>query len=216
MSIRIPFKPLSAILALVASVALGAGPVQASPLLTFEDFESAPVKDASLPSLSTLVGLFTPASGFNVFVTSPGYTNFGPGLNPTTSSILTASGDENFSWQLAFSAQTVQLEMYLNDRGPATMEFFDAANALLGSITYGADSDPTNNLVTLSFDAGADIITRATFVSTNGGALNTGLDNIRIRQGTGGTVPAPGSLALVATAVVLAAAAGRRPARQVS
>lgn len=210
MNVRIAFKRLSAILALAA---LGAGSVQASPLIAFEDFESAPVKDASLPSLNTLVGLFTPASGLNVFVSSPGYTNFGPGLNPTTSSILTANGDESFNWLLAFSAQTVQLQIYLNDLGPATMAFFDAADALLGSLTYSADSDSSNNLVTLNFDAGADIITRATFVSTRGGTLNTGLDNITIAQGAGGAVPAPGSLALVATALMLAAAAGRRPTR---
>lgn len=186
-------------------------PAQASPLVAFEGFETVSTRDTSLSSLNTLVGLFTPGAGGsgNVFVSSPGYTNFGPGLNPTTSSILTANGDESFNWALAFAAATVQLEIYLNDLGPATMSFFDAADNLLAAFSYASDADATNNLVSLSYNAGSDVITRATFVSTRGGVLNTGLDNITIGQ-AGTIVPEPAGLALALTALVLAAGAGRR------
>jgi len=185
---------------------------QASPLVAFEDFESVATRDVSLPSLNTPVGTFTPAAGLNVFVSSPGYTNYGPGLNPTTSSILTANGDESFNWALAFAAATVSLEIYLNDLGPATMNFFDAADTLLASFSYAADGDSSNNLVSLSYNAGADLITRATFVSTLGGRLNTGLDNITIGQAGTAQVPEPAGIALVLSALGLAAAARRRRA----
>lgn len=181
--------------ALVAAAGL-MGSAQGSPLIAFEDFESMPAKDVALPSLSTLVGTFLPVGGGNVFVASPGYTNFGPGLNPTTSSILTASGPENFEWTLSFTAATVWLDIYLNDLGPAMMSFYDASDTLLTSFSYASDSDSSNNLVSLFYDAGANVITRATFVSTLGGVLNTGLDNITIAQSVPGGVPAPSALAL--------------------
>jgi hypothetical protein len=176
---------------------------QASPLLAFEDFESAPVKDAALASLNTLVGTFLPVAGGNVFVSSPNYTNFGPGLNPTTSSILTASGPENFDWTLSFAAATVSLQIYLNDLGPALLSLYDGSDTLLASFSYAGDSDSTNNLISLSYDAGADVITRATFVSTRGGELNTGLDNITIAQRGSTEVPAPSALTLALLALAL-------------
>lgn len=176
---------------------------QASPLLAFEDFESVVARDVSLTSLSTLVGTFEPGSGGNVFVSSPGYTNFGPGLNPTTTSILTADGPENFNWTLAFAAATVSMDIYLNDLGPALFSFYDASDTLLASFSYAADSDRSNNLVSLSYDAGDNVITRGTFVSTLGGVLNTGLDNIFIGQSGPVGVPAPPALALVLMALGL-------------
>ncbi len=211
-----PARPVSrALCVLAASVGLMTL-AQASPLLAFEDFESVPVKDASLPSLSTLVGTFVPAGGGNVFVSSPGYTNFGPGLNPTSSSILTASGHENFDWTLSFAAATVSLEIYLNDLGPALMSFYDASDTLLATFSYASDSDSTNNLVSLSYNAGADVITRATFVSTLGGVLNTGLDNITIAQRGSTEVPAPSvlSLALLALVLLPSSPAARRAAQR--
>ncbi len=188
----------------------------ASPLLAFEDFESVPVKDVSLPLLSTLVGTFLPVGGGNVFVSSPGYTNFGPGLNPTTSSILTASGHEHFDWTLSFAASTVSLEIYLNDLGPALLSFYDASNSLLASFNYAGDNDSNNNLVSLAYDAAANVITRATFVSTLGGVLNTGLDNIRIGQSVPTGVPTPSgmALALLALGLLSASQAGNRATQQ--
>ena len=199
---RTGFHALS-VLALTAGLMATA---QASPLLAFEDFESVPVRDTALPSLSTLVGTFLPVGGGNVFVSSPGYTNFGPGLNPTTSSILTASGPENFDWTLAFAAATVSLEIYLNDLGPASISFYDAGNTLLASFSYAADGNSSNNLVSLSYNAGANVITRSTFVSTLGGALNTGLDNITIGQNVPTGLPTPSALALALLALGLLSA----------
>ncbi len=195
-------------------LAAAATAAQASPLIAFEDFESVATRDVSLPLLDTLVGRFEPASGLNVYVASPGYTNFGPGLNPTTSSVLTANGDESFVWTLAFSAALVQLQVYLNDLGPATMSFYDATDTLLQTYTFDADADTTNNLAAISYDAGADVIARARFVSTRGGVLNTGLDNITIAQASGGgMVSTPASLALVGLALTLLAGATALPKR---
>ncbi len=200
---------LASLFAVVGTVCSSA---QASPLIAFEDFESAVPKDAPLSSLNTLVGTFTPTPGFNVFVSSPGYTNYGPGLNPTTSSILTANGDESFDWTFAFGAAEVWLEIYLNDLGPATLSFYGAGSNLLAGFVYADDSDSTNNLVSLHYDAGANVITNATFVSTNGGISNTGLDNITIAQ-RGDSVPEPSSLALVLAGLGLGALRARRRAQ---
>jgi hypothetical protein len=199
-------------LAAAVAMATAGWSAQASPLIAFEDFETVGPRDVSLALLNTAVGTFTPAPGFNVFIASPGYTNFGPGINPTTSSVLTASGDENFGWTFAFTAAMVQLEVYLNDLGPATLSFYDAADVLLQTFNFDADGDGTNNIANVSFDAGADVITRATFISTRGGLLNTGLDNITIAQASSGTVPAPATLALVVAALAGALASTARQA----
>src|SRR5687768_9618369 len=65
-----------------------------------EDFEAFTPKDVNL-SATFSTGFLTfqaydPPNNPNLVVASPGYTNFGAGLNPTTSSVLTTSGDENF------------------------------------------------------------------------------------------------------------------------
>lgn len=192
-------------------VALSSGVVHASPLIAMEDFESIGPRDVSLASLSTLVGTFTPSPGFDLVVASPGYTNFGPGLNPTTSSVLTANGDENFSLSLAFAAAQVWMEIYLNDLGPATLSFYDAADVLLREEIFVADGLSTNNLLSFSLDLGADVITRIGFTSTQGGVLNTGLDNITIAQ-RGTPVSAPPALALTLAGLgALWAATRQRP-----
>jgi hypothetical protein len=181
--------------------------------LVVEDFESAGPKDVALSSLMTSVGLFTPiAPGNNVWVASPGYTNFGPGLNPTTSSILTANGDEGFELVFALAASSFQTQIYLNDLGPATLELFNDAT-LLFSITYQADGDDTNNLVGLGVWHSVPM-TRMTFVSTLGGRLNTGLDNISLSPF--GAVPEPSSWALMIGGFALAGAAMRRKRASVS
>src|SRR4051812_2710987 len=70
-----------------------------------EDFESpALVKDASLPSFSHNGITFTGAAGApfpNVWVAPPGSLNFDPINVATTSSILPANGDEDFTAEFA-------------------------------------------------------------------------------------------------------------------
>lgn len=193
----------------IASIACAA-PAAAA---VIEDFESAGPKDTPLASLATSVGVFTPiAPGNNVWVASPGYTNFGPGLNPTTSSILTANGDEGFELVFAFAASNFQTQIYLNDLGPATLELYSGAS-LLFSITIQADADDTNNLFGLGVTHFLPM-TRMTFVSTLGGRLNTGLDNISLTPFA--AVPEPASWALMIGGFALAGAAMRRKRASVS
>ena len=193
--------------ALIA-LALAASAAPALAVTLTEDFESLGPKDTPLPSLATAVGLFTPiAPADNVFISSPGYTNYGPGLNPTTTSILTANGDEGFELVLPFLAYNLKADYYLNDLGPATLEFFHGATSVF-TIILLADNDSTNNLLSLSlflqpFD-------RVTFVSTLGGRLNTGLDNITIQSVPG--IPEPASWAMMIGGLGLVGASLRRRA----
>jgi hypothetical protein len=198
----------------VATALLGAGTVSASPLTAFEDFESVSPKDTPLASLVTLVGTFTPSAGVpfaNVWVASPGYTNFGAGNNPTTSSILVANGDEEWVLELAFAADRFAVDLYLNDLGPATISFFDAADVLIASFTYAADADSSNNFIQLDYVSPTPIVT-ATWTSTLGGTLNTGWDNVFIAQD--GAIPEPASWALLIAGFGLVGTTLRRKTQQ--
>lgn len=177
-----------------------------------EDFETLGPKDTALASLATAVGVITPiAPGNNVWVASPGYTNFGAGNNPTTSSILTANGDEGFELIFAFAAEGFSTQVYLNDLGPAELKLYDGA-ALKFTFTWLADDDDTNNL--FSIGVFGLPVTRMTFVSTLGGRLNTGLDNISLTPLA--AIPEPASWAMMVCGLALAGSAMRRRKASVS
>lgn len=162
---------------------------------TVETFESLGPKDVPLAVVNSPVGTFLPFAGGagNVVISSPGYTNFGPGNNPTTTSILTANGDESFEFLLASSASAVFMDVYLNDLGPATLTYFNGATQI-GQFVFGADANAGNNfLAQVGFDFGSgNQITRITFLSTLGGQLNTGIDNVTVSF-----VPEPSAWALL-------------------
>ncbi|HEV2569873.1 PEPxxWA-CTERM sorting domain-containing protein [Sphingomonas sp.] len=196
---------------LLAATAIAlAAPV--SPLTITERFGTLAPKDTPLPSIVSPVGTFTGAAGSpfaNVFIASPGYNNSGPGNNPTTSSILVANGDESFDVTLAFAARSISMDVYLNDLGPATVTLFNG-NATVASFTFLADASPANKFSTVSFSSTLTQVTRFTFVSTNGGSLNTGLDNVSITA-----VPEPASWAMMIGGFAFAGAALRRRPRPV-
>lgn len=157
-----------------------------------ETFETAGPKDTPIASLTRPIGTFTVlAGGGPLVVSSPGYTNYGAGNNPTTTSILTSNNDEAIGLALATSARSVSLDLYLNDYGPATLSFFDGAT-LLQSFTYQIDAP---NFLNQSYTTTTGPITRLTFVSTDGSRLNTGLDNI-VATPFGSAVPEPATWAL--------------------
>ena len=165
---------------------------------TVETFESLGPKDVSLATVVSPVGTFNPAAGGagNVFISSPGYTNYGAGNNPTTTSILTANGDESFEFLLAAPASAVFMDVYLNDLGPATLRFFNGATeiGMFGFLANGNSAD--NFIAQVGFNFGnANQITRVTFLSTLGGQLNTGLDNVTVTFA--GEVPEPSAWALL-------------------
>ncbi len=197
---------------LVTSAALlTAAPAAA--LTIVEGFEGAAPKDVPLPILVRPIGTFTGLAGSpfpNVFVASPGYTNFGPGNNPTTTSILTANGDESFDVALSLAARTVSLDIYLNDLGPATLSFFNGAT-LLDAFDYPADVNNANNFFNQSYTNLTNPITRFTFSSTLGGQLNTGIDNVTISS-----VPEPGAWAMMIAGFGLAGAALRHRTRRIA
>lgn len=176
-----------------------------------EDFEGFAPKDAALATVVTPTITANPIAGGagNVFVSSPGYTNYDPVGVPTPSSILTTSGDEAFEILLASPAQALGMDVYLNDFGPGTLSFFNGTT-LLGSFTYAATpGDKSDNWVFLGALSDGLAITRFEWISTQGGILNTGIDTIRAV----GAVPEPAAWAMLLAGFGLAGAAMRRRSR---
>lgn len=173
-----------------------------------ETFESVPVpKDAAWPSFTQAGITYIGQAGSpypNVWVASPGYPNFGAGLNPTTTSILTANGDEEFLIQFLNPYHAVGFDVYYNGLGPAISEFFNGAT-LLGSISYnGAAFLGFNGYIASS----STPITSVHWLSTRGGQLNTGIDNLAVINAT----PEPATLTLMATGLLGLAIVRRRRA----
>lgn len=162
---------------------------------TVETFESLGPKDVPLAAVASPVGTFLPFTGGagNLVIASPGYTNFGPGNNPTTTSILTANGDESFEFLLATPASAVLMDVYLNDLGPAWLTYFNGTTQI-GQLMFAADTNAGNNfLAQVGFNFGTtNQITRITWLSTLGGQLNTGIDNVTVSF-----VPEPSAWALL-------------------
>jgi hypothetical protein len=185
--------------------------------IVIEDFEgiSAGLMNTQLPSLTRASGTYVGYAGVpfhNVYVSSPGYNNYGPGLNPTTSSILTANGDEDFIGTLAIPAYALGFDVYGNDLGTAMINFYNGAN-LLGSIQILADIDSSNNF-SFAGISNAGPVTSFRFTSTAGGQLNTGIDNI-LAAPISGAVPEPASWAMMIGGLALVGAAMRRRATSV-
>jgi hypothetical protein len=163
-----------------------------------EDFESVSPKDAALATLTHNGLTYTPFAGSptpNVFVSSPGYTNYGAGVpQPTTTSILTANGDEDFLVTLAAPTLAVGFDRYLNGLGPATVRYY-SYGTLVVTVLYASNTDDQGYLGLVS----SDPITSFRWTTTLGGRLNTGIDNIRV----GPPVPEPAPVLLVGCGLVL-------------
>lgn len=209
-------------IATLSAVAAALGSAAAYPATTFydsksafdlvastvliEDFESFSPKDTGFfPTLSTGFLTFTaydPPSSPNLVVTSPGYTNFGVNVSPTTSSVLSTSGDENFEMFFALAQTAAGFEGYLNGLGPGTVTVkngalvlgtYDLPNPAGGAITYvGVVSDtPFSSIV---------------WDTTAGGVRNSGIDNISVAA-----VPEPSTwVTLLASFLAFAFLARRR------
>lgn len=163
-----------------------------------EDFEGVASPNALLSSLVSNGNTYTPFAGVpfnNVVVTTPGQTNFG--VPVTTSSILTANGDENFRIDFGMPTQVVGFDTYLNAAGPATVEVF-GSGGLLNTFILNPD-DPT--VVGFLGIVAEETIQAIRWETIGGGTVNTGIDNIR--QGTSIDVPEPATVfgLFVATAV---------------
>ena len=139
-----------------------------------EDFEAFPLKNQPLSSFVSNGNTYTGHAGVpypNVFVSSPGYTSYGVPI--TTSSIITANGDEDFTVEFGTLTEAVGFDTYLNAYGPATVSVFGANNLL---DTFVLNQDPT----TVGFLGilASEEISSIRWTTVNGGKINTGIDNI--------------------------------------
>ncbi len=181
-----------------------------SGILMIEDFESVTTVNTALATLTRSTATYRGFAGVpfpNVFVSAAGFTNFGAGNNPTTSKILTANGDEDFTGTLATPATALGFDVYLNDAGPATVTFFNGTS-VLGSIVFPA-SAPNFGFAGIT-DIGP--ITSFRFTSVGGGLIaNTGVDNLFAAPlNDTGAVPEPATWATMLAGFAAMSAALRR------
>lgn len=173
-----------------------------------ETFEAA-----SIPAVARNLALggfaangisYTPNSG-NVFVADPGFNNFGAGVGTTTTSVLTANGDEDFTAAFSTAPTAVGFAAYFNGLGPGSVSVFGAGNVLLDIFNFSGALDDIGYIGIIS----AAPIASIRWTTTLGGRLNTGIDNISLGEATT-VVPVPPSLALLLGGLALFGAISRR------
>jgi len=140
-----------------------------------EDFESVEPKDVRVTSFVSHGNTYTGQGGEptpNVVVASPGYTNFG--IPVTTSSILTASGNDDFTVTFGAPSTAVGFDTYVNAFGPITIRLFGATGLL---DTHSLSHDATK--VGFFGAVASEPITSVRWTGQNGSVVNTGIDTIR-------------------------------------
>jgi len=152
-----------------------------------EDFEDFAAKNQQHSSFTSNGITYTN----NVYVSSPGFTNYGlPG--PTTSSILTTSGDEDYRLNFSSFVSAVAFDTYLNIYGPAEISVY-GTNGLIDTFIHTHDSTQVGFFGVTSTEQ----ITAVRWNTTAGGIINTGIDNIRLSGSNISTsVPEPSTLIL--------------------
>ncbi len=172
-----------------------------------EDFEATgqPLDTAIFAGFThngvTFLGLAgTP--GPHVWVASAGYNNFGVGVGTTGSKVLTANGDEAFRVTFASPVAAFGFDAYFNGLGPTILTVFNGASVVDTLVTSGG-YDFKGHLGV----AGAGTITSFTWITTDGGVLNTGMDNL-----TTAPVPEPSTYALMLLGLAAVVRLSRRGA----
>lgn len=145
-----------------------------------EDFEAISPFPTLFPSFANNNITYTAFAGElagqpfpNITVASPGFLNFGVAI--TTSSILVANGNEDFTVEFGIPKPVVGFNTYLNQFGPATIQIF-GSDGLLD--TYILEQDST--IVGFFGVVASEPITSIRWTTVNGRKINTGIDNIRI------------------------------------
>lgn len=143
-----------------------------------DDYETGGPRETALSSLTRNGVTYTPLAGvpyYNVYLANAGYNNFGAGVGITTTSILTANGDEHFTASFASSVGAVSFDTYRNGLGPTTVSVYSNAT-LLGTFTPAGNPDDKGFM---GFISSGPAITSFEWNSTLGGRVNTGIDNLR-------------------------------------
>ena len=162
-----------------------------------ETFESVPVpKDVAVSSFTQAGISYTGLAGrpTNVWVASPGYNNFGAGLNPTASSVLTANGNEDFLINLFAGKGAIGFDILNNGLGSVTTSFFNGATLLATIVGSGAAGMSYAGYVA----APGVKVTTVRYTATGGGTLNTGIDNLSVVDVPVTASPEPSTLPLLA------------------
>jgi hypothetical protein len=175
----------------------------------YETFEGITPKDAELASITSAGITYTPNAG-NVWVSSPGYPNYGiPGL--TTTSILTANGNEYFTITPSFTVRSLGFDIYTINEPGNPNSVFGASNVLVtvtdsGGPTLLSLPPPIGNFGFLGI-VSDDPILSVTWQADLGGVRNTGIDNIRVSEAA---VPEPATLLLLGSGLTGLALRRRR------
>jgi hypothetical protein len=175
----------------------------ASSTSLLETFEAWVPKDVQLAVIASNGVTYTPNPPTNVFVSSPGYNNYGAGVGTTTTSILTANGDEDFTATFSTPYTAIGFDVYLNGLGDVTVSIYGTSGLLDTFVD-------TRNLDTLEYYGfvSDEAITAIRFDSTLGGQLNTGIDNVAV--GDALAVPEPAPLAVLGAGLLALAWLRRR------
>ncbi|MCU0917412.1 MAG: hypothetical protein MUC88_23030 [Planctomycetes bacterium] len=152
-----------------------------------EDFEAVAPKDTALPSFTSNGVTYSGVGGTNVWVASPGYLNFGVPI--TTSSVLTANGNEDFLVGLGTHANAaVGFDAYYNNLGNITIQYYGSGSNHLQTVTIIPGSTGGMLFLGLVLD---EPIHSFRWTAIGGERINTGIDNLYV-----GTIPAPGAILL--------------------
>lgn len=165
--------------------------------IMIEDFELFGPKNVPIHSFSHKGLTFIGHAGDyfpNIAVTSPGVGLFGL-PTPTSSSVLTAFGNEDFTLRLGTPATAIGFETYLNQYGPATIGIFGIDGAILGSYAL---EHPQTQIGFFGVASNADAIGSIRWITAGGRFINTGIDNICVGEWIPPVppVPEPGTMAL--------------------
>lgn len=162
-----------------------------------EDFTSFSPKDTGIGPITLGIATYTPfapTSNPNLVVTGVPYTNFGTNLNPVTEHVLTTSGDEDILVTFSIAQSAVGFNGYLNGLGPGTVTVFNGVS-LLGTLNL---DDPAGGALIYVGITSSTPITAFRWTTTNGGLLNTAIDNISVS-----TVPEPATYATLLIGLAL-------------
>ena len=229
-------KSLCALVACLGALAV-ASPQSASASVTFydtqaafqaattthliENFSTAPIKNAPVPSLRLHGITYTGLAGTpfpNVGVAPPGYDDFGANVGAITQYVLVADGDENIVATFSTPYSAVGFEDFFNGLGPGVVTVFGPQQSVLGRFAFADGLDP----VTHRADRGYLGFTSTTPIwgfewdTTGGGELNTGFTDLSVSGPGAAGIPEAGSWAFMILGVGIVGGVLRRRRRAYS